>query len=66
LARLESQIAFEEMLTWFPHWSLEPAPLVWRTNLGIRGLTSLPVNFSGIPAGIGAVTANHDVRNPPA
>jgi pimeloyl-[acyl-carrier protein] synthase len=47
LARLESQIAFEEMLKTFPQWSLEPVPLVWRTNLGIRGLTSLQVNFSG-------------------
>jgi pimeloyl-[acyl-carrier protein] synthase len=46
LARLESQIAFEEMLRAFPQWSLEPVPLVWRTNLGIRGLTALQVNFS--------------------
>jgi cytochrome P450 len=51
LARLESQIAFEEMLKCFPHWSLEPVPLVWRTNLGIRGLTSLQVNFSSPDAG---------------
>lgn len=51
LARLESQIAFEEMLKQFPHWSLEPDPLVWRTNLGIRGLTSLPIKFSSTPAG---------------
>src|SRR5580658_502934 len=58
LARLESQIAFEEMLKWFPHWSLEPDPLVWRTNLGIRGLTSLHLNLSRVrpderPAGAG-------------
>ena len=24
---------------------LEPGPLVWRTNLGLRGLTALPVRF---------------------
>jgi cytochrome P450 len=59
LARLESQIVFEEMLTWFPHWSLEPGPLVWRTNLGIRGLTALRVNFSGADAGNGAAGATH-------
>ncbi len=46
LARVEAQIAFEEILAWFPHWSLQPSPLVWRANLGIRGLTSLPISFS--------------------
>lgn len=25
--------------------ALEPGPLVWRTNLGLRGLTALPVTF---------------------
>ena len=46
LARIEGQIAFEELLRWFPQWSLEPGSLVWRTNLGLRGLKSLPVNFT--------------------
>jgi pimeloyl-[acyl-carrier protein] synthase len=59
LARIEAQIAFEEMLKWFSHWSLEPIPLVWRTNLGIRGLTSLRINFSGVAAGNGAAAASH-------
>jgi hypothetical protein len=59
LARLEAQIVFEEMLKWFPNWSLEPVPLVWRTNLGIRGLTSLQVNFSSLAAGNSAATASH-------
>jgi pimeloyl-[acyl-carrier protein] synthase len=45
LARIEGQIAFEEMLRWFPSWSLEPGPLVWRTNSGLRGLTSLRIKF---------------------
>jgi pimeloyl-[acyl-carrier protein] synthase len=45
LARIEGQIAFEELLR-FPHWSLAPGPLVWRSNLGLRGLTALPVTFS--------------------
>ncbi len=54
LARVESQVAFEEMLTQFPHWSLEPVPLTWRTNLGIRGLASLQINFSSTTAGNGA------------
>ena len=46
LARIEAQIAFEEILLHFPQWTLKPGPLVWRTNLGLRGLTSLPVSFS--------------------
>jgi pimeloyl-[acyl-carrier protein] synthase len=54
LARVESQIVFEEMLTWFPSWSLEPIPQVWRTNLGIRGLTSLQVNFTNAAIGLAA------------
>lgn len=45
LGRLEGQIAFEEMVRQLPRWSLEPGPLVWRTNLGLRGLTSLPIKF---------------------
>ncbi len=46
LARIEGQIAFEELVREFPQWSLEPGPLVWRTNLGLRGLTALPVRFT--------------------
>jgi pimeloyl-[acyl-carrier protein] synthase len=46
LGRLEGRIAFEEMIRQFPSWSLEPVPLVWRTNLGLRGLTCLPISFT--------------------
>jgi pimeloyl-[acyl-carrier protein] synthase len=45
LARIEGQIAFEEMIRLFPNWSLKPGPLVWRTNLALRGLTSLSIDF---------------------
>ncbi|MGA7622637.1 MAG: cytochrome P450, partial [Candidatus Acidiferrales bacterium] len=45
LARIEGQIAFEIMLRRLPCWSFDPGPLVWRTNLGLRGLTSLPMTF---------------------
>jgi len=51
LARIEGQIAFEEMVRQLPSWSLEPGPLVWRTNQGLRGLTSLRINFTGDVAG---------------
>jgi pimeloyl-[acyl-carrier protein] synthase len=45
LARIEGQTAFELMLRQLPNWTLEPGPLVWRTNLGLRGLTALPLRF---------------------
>lgn len=45
LARLEGQIAFERLLN-LPDFSLSPEPLVWRDNLGLRGLLKLPVTFS--------------------
>jgi surfactin family lipopeptide synthetase A len=50
LARMEGQIVFESLLRRFPSIQLEPQPLVWRTNLGLRGLTSLHVSF-GDPGG---------------
>ncbi|HWX20039.1 MAG TPA: cytochrome P450 [Candidatus Binatia bacterium] len=58
LARIEGQIAFEELLRWFSDWSLAPGPLVWRTNLGLRGLTALPVNFT---RGVRETTATNRV-----
>jgi pimeloyl-[acyl-carrier protein] synthase len=45
LARIEGQIVFEEVLSQLRNLSLEPVALNWRTNLGLRGLTSLPVRF---------------------
>src|SRR5690242_16786395 len=45
LARIEGQTAFELMLRRLPNWTLDPGPLVWRSNLGLRGLTKLPIHF---------------------
>jgi amino acid adenylation domain-containing protein len=45
LARLEGQAVFESLLRRFPKFHLEPQELVWRTNLGLRGLTSLKIGF---------------------
>jgi amino acid adenylation domain-containing protein len=45
LARMEGQIAFEALLRAFTNIRLEPQELVWRTNLGLRGLQSLKVKF---------------------
>jgi cytochrome P450 len=45
LARIEGQEAFEGMLRRLLNWTLEPGPLDWRTNLGLRGLKALPIRF---------------------
>ncbi|HVI08026.1 MAG TPA: amino acid adenylation domain-containing protein [Candidatus Binatia bacterium] len=47
LARLEGQVVFETLLRRFPKFHLEPQELVWRTNLGLRGLTSLKIALEG-------------------
>lgn len=45
LARVEGQEAFEAIVQRLPDLELQPGPLVWRNNLGLRGLTALPVKF---------------------
>jgi hypothetical protein len=45
LARLEGQIAFDTLLKRFPEIAATNEPLVWRENLGLRGLKSLPLTF---------------------
>jgi cytochrome P450 len=51
LARIEGQIALEAIVRRLPGLALEPGPLVWRDNLGLRGLISLPVTFGqALPA----------------
>ena len=44
LARIEGQIALEALVPGLVMPDREPGPLVWRTNLGLRGLTALPVS----------------------
>ncbi|WP_376794688.1 cytochrome P450 [Thermogemmatispora sp.] len=45
LARIEGQTAIELIVSRLPGLRLEPGPLVWRENLGLRGLKSLPVSW---------------------
>src|SRR5215472_7314287 len=45
LARLEGQIALSTILRRLRNLSLDTAALAWRTNMGFRGLESLPVTF---------------------
>lgn len=46
LARAEGQIAFRTLLRRLPQLALKPAPLTWRFNLGLRGMTAMPVTFT--------------------
>jgi len=46
LARIEGQLVFQAIASRANNLTLEPGPIVWRENLGLRGLTSLPVTFS--------------------
>jgi pimeloyl-[acyl-carrier protein] synthase len=43
LARLEGHIAFDALLRTFPGLALTGEPLTWRENLGLRGLSALPL-----------------------
>jgi hypothetical protein len=63
LARIEGQIAFAEMLGRLPNWSLEPEPLKWRTNLGLRGLTRLRTRFGDPGAGDNATSLGRSPRD---
>jgi cytochrome P450 len=45
LARIEGQVALETVLRRMPNLTLESGPITWRANLGLRGLTTLPVTF---------------------
>ena len=47
LARVEGQVAFPTLLRRLPNLRLgsDPGTLVWGFNLGLRGLTALPVTF---------------------
>lgn len=45
LARIEGQEAFEAILRRMPDLRLEPGPLVWRNNSGLRGVNALNVTF---------------------
>ena len=45
LARIEGQVSFSTILRRMPELALQQVPLRWRTNLGLRGLVTLPVRY---------------------
>ena len=45
LARIEAQVAFGTLLRRLPRLELATTEVTWRPNLGLRGLTRLPVRF---------------------
>src|SRR6266550_2488596 len=46
LARIEGQLVFEAIARHTTDLKVESGPIVWRDNLGLRGLKALPVTFS--------------------
>jgi len=55
LARIEGQLTFEALARRTTNLALKPdAPIVWRENLGLRGLTALHVTFDEVkpPPGV--------------
>jgi surfactin family lipopeptide synthetase A len=59
LARAEGQIAFERLLSRLRNLRLDPQKLVWRTNLGLRGLTALKVTFDSAKSSGGPGSTGH-------
>jgi len=51
LARIEGQLTFEALARRTSNLALQPgAQIVWRDNLGLRGLTALPATFDEVIA----------------
>jgi cytochrome P450 len=50
LGRIEGQIAFRRLFERFPDLALAPGPITWRQNLGLRGVTALPVQLAAATA----------------
>src|SRR6266566_9038009 len=60
LARIEGQLVIEAIVSRTSNLALDPGPLVWRENLGLRGLISLPVTFG---QALPAIAAQRRIQN---
>lgn len=57
LARIEGQLVFEAIARRMTNIKHEPGPLVWRDNLGLRGLIALPITFdAAAPSNLPSMT----------
>jgi pimeloyl-[acyl-carrier protein] synthase len=64
LARLEGQIAFGTILNRLPNLALDAAaPLEWRNNMGLRGLTALPVKFDAAAKSADDLNTSGDAKH---
>ncbi|HEV7684730.1 MAG TPA: cytochrome P450 [Pyrinomonadaceae bacterium] len=48
LARIEGQLVFEALMRRTTNMAITTSPVVWRDNLGLRGLTTLQVTFDEV------------------
>ncbi len=62
LARMEGQVAFAALLRRFDNIQLVPQDLIWRTNLGLRGLTSLKVSFDVAATGTSSAEKDQKIQ----
>jgi pimeloyl-[acyl-carrier protein] synthase len=57
LARIEGQLTLEAIARRTANLALEPGPIIWRENLGLRGLIALPITFdTATPSNLPATT----------
>jgi cytochrome P450 len=64
LARIEGQLTFEALAARTQNMALGGGPLVWRDNLGLRGLTSLAITFEAKESVAAPVVQAQAVRCP--
>lgn len=57
LARIEGQLTFSALVARTTNLKLTNEKLIWRDNLGLRGLTSLPITFERVQAPVIAAPA---------
>jgi cytochrome P450 len=50
LARIEGQLTFEALVSRTSNLAIDAGPIGWRENMGLRGLTALPVSFESAGA----------------
>ncbi|MGA7217010.1 MAG: cytochrome P450 [Candidatus Sulfotelmatobacter sp.] len=65
LARVEGQVVFEALLRRLTDITLDPEPIEWRSNLGLRGLKALNVVFGEAQQDRKTVSGRQREQRPP-